>query len=327
MMFSVSKFENYEKIGNLNCSRSLKELLVCEEYLHTIGLRAFLSNSQVANYFGNDQLKLGKDKISQRGSLYNNYRLYEDRLNTKNNKFKFLDMDRKVTVTDKIEGYFGFHQIDGLDYHDKYANVNDYLFVCDIEITASSIIEVVGCSLIITKCILSNPKYIMSYPYFNDYIYHCVCLLKNHSVTNNWPMPENYFTENSNLCRIIVEYNSKLLCKIPQHIKNREEWRKLCIKSFREDIIFPNTKELYCEVYDLPQKLMTFHRVKITLQRNKCEHSIVHNILRNYPKDLFTNDFCEYILSLNVRDVMTYFPKKFIIDHKIKRSLENIPIQ
>ena len=88
-MFSVSKFENYKKIYKLNSSKSFKDLIVCNDYLHTIGLRAFLSNSQVAKYFGNEKLKLGEDKISQRGSLYNNYRLYEDRSNTKNNKFKF----------------------------------------------------------------------------------------------------------------------------------------------------------------------------------------------------------------------------------------------
>lgn len=225
-------------------------------------------------------------------------------------------MDRKVTITDKIEGYLGFYMIDVLDYHDKHGNTNDYLFVCDIEITTSSIIETVGCTLIITGCVLSNPKYIMSHPYFNDYIYHCVCL-EDWSTTEHWPITENYLTENSNLCKIIAEYNPKLLCRIPQHIKNREEWRKLCIKSFREDIVFPNTKELFCEVYDLPEKLMTFNRVKITLQRNKCEYNIVHNILRKYPKDLFTNDFCEYILSLNVTDVTKFFPKKFITAHKI----------
>lgn len=320
-MFTVQQFENYEKILQLKYSKSLKDLIVCKESLHTLGLRAFLSNSQVAKYFGNEKLKLSEEQISRRGSLYNIYRLYEDRVNVKMNKFKFLDMEKKVRVTDKIEGFFGFSTIDALDYHDKYANTYDYLFVCDIELCATSIIEDNEYKLIITDCILSNPKYIASHSYFNDYIYHCVCLL------TKWSIAENYFTENSNLCKIIVEYNPKLLCNIPIHIKNREEWRKLCIKSFREDIVFPNTKELYCEVYDLPQKLITFERIKITLQRNKCEYGIVHNILRKCPENLFTNDFCQYILSLNVKDVATYFPKKIVTTNKIKTSIEKYPIQ
>ena len=332
-MFSVKNFEDYKEQFEWGLRANAVEKLNNRAYLKTIGLRAFLTNTEVLRHFSNDKLGMTEDEMNLPEAL--DHRIYKEhgyseKTNRKieENDFDFLDMKKRVKVSESIKIYFNLDEIYDQYNDERRADTHDYYFVCDIELCNGVVVEEFLGNYKIKNCILKNLKHIESHAHGNDGIYYNVY----HKNTQNSSLSHSYLKSRPELCEIIMEYNPMLLGIIPTEVKSREDWVEICIKAFREDITTKNTTDYYlsddytnkhCEVFDLPENLWTMNRVKISRMRNDNNYYFDKELMHSCPKSFYSHEFFSWTIDQKICFDRNRNVEKYLSYKLWKKAFEN----